>query len=260
MKRMIYQVYVGKRRRLYDHCTNSVKEYCKEHGIDHVVQRSPILMIKPDPFMTNRHPRATQPLGCLPIFEKECAFSYWPKYDQIAIIDSDIWIRPGAPNIFDELDTEDFGGAVERQMPLTKQHRKSVDSYAQAQYRPLRDVEWNWEKNNGADYINMGMMLMNKSFEKYLKGETPHQFLRRQEFKPFIDGKGNWKWSTDQTLLNWWIRKERMKIKQLDWKWNALYTAIDNDKIKEAHFVHFFKQQSLPHNGENIEELMKLVG
>ena len=54
MKRLIYQVYVGKRSKLYDHCVGSVKEYCKKHNIHHEVQRTPILMIKPDVFATNR--------------------------------------------------------------------------------------------------------------------------------------------------------------------------------------------------------------
>ena len=50
-----------------------------------------------------------------------------------------------------------------------------------------------------------------------------------------------------------------MKQKELSWKWNALYTAVSNDKIKEANFVHFFLKDKLPNGGENIEELMKDV-
>jgi len=100
----------------------------------------------------------------------------------------------------------------------------------------------------------MGMMLMNRSFAKYLKGQTPKEFLMRSEFKPFIDGMGPWKWSTDQTLLNYWIKKEKMKVKKLDWKWNGLYTA--NTKIDECYFVHFFLKDKLPQNGENVQELM----
>jgi len=122
MKRLIYQVYVGRRSKLYDHCVDSVDDYCKEHNIDHVVQRTPILRIKPDVFSTNRSRESYEKHGgYLPIFEKENAFTYWPKYDQIAIIDADIWIRPGSPNIFDELTSEyDFGGVVEREMPITE--------------------------------------------------------------------------------------------------------------------------------------------
>ena len=47
--------------------------------------------------------------------------------------------------------------------------------------------------------------------------------------------------------------------KYLDWKWNALYTAIPNNKIKEAYFVHFFLKDKLPNGGENVEELMKTI-
>ena len=85
MKRLIYQVYVGNRTRLYDHCTKSVKEYAEEinrkeiarNRVDYVVQTQPIMRIKPDVFATNRHPRAwEQHGGFLPIFEKENAFNY----------------------------------------------------------------------------------------------------------------------------------------------------------------------------------------
>jgi hypothetical protein len=81
----------------------------------------------------------------------------------------------------------------------------------------------------------------------------------RPRFKDFIDGQGAWKWSTDQTLLNVWVREEKMKLKHLHWKWNALYRAIPNKYLKEAHFVHFFHKVVLPHQGENVEELMKQV-
>jgi hypothetical protein len=103
----------------------------------------------------------------------------------------------------------------------------------------------------------MGVMVINKSLLNYLNGETPRQFLLRPSFKPFIDGLGNWKWSTDQTLLNVWIKEENMKVHDLHWKWNGLFTA--NTKIKECNFVHFFLKQKLPNQGENVNELMGLV-
>ena len=105
--------------------------------------------------------------------------------------------------------------------------------------------------------MNMGMMVMNKSIAKYLNGETPAQFLKRPRFKPFVDGIGPWKWSTDQTLLNTWIKEEPMKVQNLHWKWNGLYTA--NTKIKDCHFVHFFLKDKLPSQGEDVEQLMKDV-
>lgn len=260
MKRLIYQVYVGRRSKLYDLCTNSVSDYCKKYNIDHVVQRTPILRIKPDVFSTNRSKESYEKHGgYLPIYEKENAFSYWSDYDQIAIIDADIWIRPDSPNIFDELTPEyDFGGVVEREMPITEQYRQKIYNYSRMQYGPIR-LDWKWDDKSGGEFMNMGMMLMNKSMSKYLKGQTPHQFINRPEFKQFVDGMGPWKWSTDQTLLNTWIKQEKMNVKHLDWRWNALFKGVKDEHIKDAHFVHFFLKDKLPNRGENVEELMKYV-
>jgi hypothetical protein len=257
MKRLIYQVYVGKKSKLYDHCTASVKAYCEKHNIDYVLQTTPILFIRPDPFLSNRSAECqSRPLP-LPIFEKENAFTYLKSYDQVAIIDSDIWIRPDAPNIFNDFGTDhDFGGVVEREMPITPQYAGKIQNYSRMQYSSIRNVDWKWN-DRGGEFMNMGVMLMNKSIEKYLNGETPKQFLSRPRFKPFIDGVGNWKWSTDQTLLNTWIREEKMKIKNMDWKWNGLFTA--NTKIQECHFVHFFLKDKLPEQGENVAKLMEAV-
>lgn len=99
---------------------------------------------------------------------------------------------------------------------------------------------------HGAPFMNMGMMLMNKSFQPYLKGMGPKEWLTQPAFKGFIDGLGAWKWSTDQTLLNCFVNSSRMKVTHLDYKWNGLYTAIPDDKIKDCHFVHFFLKDKLP--------------
>ena len=261
MKRMIYQVCVGKRSTLYNHCVESVAQYCKAHNIEHIVQKSPILMIKPDVFATNRSKESYEKHGgYLPIFEKENAFTYLPKYDQVAIIDADIWIRPGAPNIFDDLpDDVDAGFVCEREMPITEEYKRKIIGYSKMQYGTLRSIDWKWNASGG-EFFNMGMMVLNsKAILKYLKGETPNQFLRRPDFKPFIDGMGNWKWSTDQTLLNVWVKEEKMNVAHMNFKWNALFNAIPENKVKEAHFVHFFLKDKLPYKGENIEELIKAV-
>ena len=100
MKYMIYQVYLGSESNLYNFCTDSVKNYCKKYNIDYIVQKEPILKIKPDVSVMNRSLQSFQRLGYLPIYEKENAFLYLDQYDAIAIIDADIYIRDTAPNIF----------------------------------------------------------------------------------------------------------------------------------------------------------------
>lgn len=261
MKQLIYQVCLGKRSRLYEHCTESVKQYAERIGADYQVQRQPILRIKPDPFQTNRSRESYEKYGgFLPIFEKENAFAYLKSYDQIAIIDADVWVRPGCTqSIFDDAGTDvDFAGVIERDAPVEDWYVKKLANYTRMQYgmNPIRQM-FDWNHSCGADFYNMGIMVLNKSIEKYLNGETPQQFLARPRFKPFIDGLGGWKWSTDQTLLNVWVKEERMKVKNLHWKWNGLYTA--NQHIQSCNFVHFFLKDKLPQQGENIEELMKHV-
>jgi hypothetical protein len=220
-------------------------------------------MIKPDPFTTNRSKESYEKYGgFLPIYEKENAFTYLKSYDQVSIIDADVWIRPECnESIFEATGTDvDFGGVLERDMPITPQYDRKIANYSRMQYgmNPINKL-FDWNHKAGADFYNMGIMVLNKSIEKYLNGETPKQFLSRPRFKPFVDGMGAWKWSTDQTLLNVWVKEEKMKVKNLPFKWNGLYTGIEMKKIKECNFVHFFLKDKLPNRGENIEELMQNV-
>ena len=137
MKRLIYQVSVGKTSKLYKHCINSVSEYCDKHDIEHYVLTKPKLRINPNPFTSNRSDGASR-LGYLPIYEKENAFDLLPKYDQIAVIDSDIYIRPDSPNIFDDFGTDhSFGAVCEREMPINKQYIAKIQNYSRMQYHNL---------------------------------------------------------------------------------------------------------------------------
>lgn len=260
MKQLIYQVAVGKPSKLYEKCIQSVEYYCKLHNIEHIVQRDPILRIKPDPFNMNRSKESYEKHGgFLPIYEKENAFDYLDQYDQIAIIDADIFIRDNAPNIFDDFDVDKaFGAVVEREMPITPEYKKKIIQYSAMQYNRLNGkVDFN-HNELGFEFFNMGMILLNsKKFKPFLKGQSPREFIERAEFKDFVDGVGAWKWSTDQTLLNYFVKKYQVPVKKMHWKWNGLYTA--NTQIENCHFVHFFLKDKLPAKGENIDELMRNI-
>ena len=262
--RLVYQVCLGQAQnsQLYKKCIESAADYCAKYGFDHHVQTSPILRIKPDVFVTNRSPESYEKHGgFLPIYEKENAFDWFSKgYDQIAIIDADIYIRPDAPNIFDDLGSDyDFGAVVERTMPISGQYAMKIKNYSHMQYTSLTDVQWDWKDWGGAKFYNMGMMVMNKSIVDYLHGEDARQFITRPEFKRFVDGEGAWKWSTDQTLLNWWVKKAEVRVKDMDWKWNTLYKGVKDEFIPEANFVHFFLKDKLPEKGENVNRLQAII-
>jgi hypothetical protein len=260
MKRLVYQVYVGNTNNLYDTCTQSVSEYCKKYGFDHIIQREPILKIKPDMSRTGRSKEAVERLGYLPIYEKEAAFLHIDQYDQIAIIDSDIYIKSTAPNIFEELPTDYAIGVVaEREMPCAKKYKSKIVKYSKSAFEHLTDVDWKWN-DLGAEFYNMGMIVFNsEKLKPYLNGQDPQEFLMRPEFKDFVDGVGFYKWSTDQMLLNWWMKKEGIPVKNMDWRWNGLYKGIEDSCLKDTHFVHFFLKDLLPNRGENIKELLEHI-
>lgn len=261
MKNLIYQVYVGKKSKLYDHCIASVKAYADRIGADHVVLKQPKLWIRPDPFTSNRSKECQARALPLPIYEKENAFEYLDSYDNIAIIDGDVYVREDAPSIFEAFnDAKTFGAVNERDMPVTPEYGAKIANYSRMQYESFGEKLMGPRNKLGWEFMNMGVMVFNKKLKPYLKGNTPEQFINRPEFKPFVDGLGTWKWSTDQTLLNWWIRKERMDLDRMDWKWNGLYTGIHPEALKECYFVHFFLKDKLPDRGENVKELMNVVG
>ena len=263
-KRLIYQVntidpLVGEQSKLYEWCIASVERYCKKYNIDHHVQLYPILKIGPLDWKKSNRSENCRKRGFLPIYEKENAFERFDKYDQIAIIDSDIFIHDHAPNIFDAISPEvDFGGVIEREMPITPEYQNKIKHYSASQYQWLHEKGYGDFKPNklGYEFFNMGMMVMNKSITKYING-TPKEFIQQPEFKRFVDGLGAWKWSTDQTLLNYWVRNSGMKQQHLSWKWNALFKGIRDDWLPKAHFIHFFLKDKLPARGENVNLLMQ---
>jgi len=257
MRRMIYQVKVGPNPpAFYDTCIASVAAYCKKYNIDHIVQTEPELKVRP--LNSCRSERAVERLGYLPIYEKEVAFKWLDNYDQIAIVDGDIFIRDCAPNIFEQLNPDTvFAGVLEKDMPLTGQYINKIKAYSAGQYGALRDVNWNVSQTHGHDFYNMGLMVFSNKIKNYLNGETPLEFIRRPEFERFVNGEGNWKWSTDQTLLNYWVRKSGMKLQNLDWKWNTLFKGVNDEVLPESYFLHFFLSGNLPQKGKEIPSIVK---
>lgn len=247
---MIYQVAVGECPGFYRVCAESVRNYAERMGWDYCLQTDPVLRIVPK--ASQRSANALR-LGYLPIFEKEAAFALLPFYDQIVILDADVYVKPTAPPIgIDGV----FGAVLERDMPLTESYRTKIRKYSEGQYRPLSDADWKWN-SSGAAFYNCGVTVWDRGVLDYLHGETPEQFIRRPEFERFVNGEGHFKWSTDQTLLNYWVKTSGMPTTDLEWKWNALYGAVAD--VSEAYFVHFFLSSKLPKGGEEIPKLIRCL-
>ena len=240
---------MGETPPFYGVCIDSVRSYADRIGAAHVVQQEPILRIAP--LSSSRSENALR-LGYLPIYEKENALALLGEYEQVLILDADVYVKESAPDIFGESDAP-FAGVVEREMPITARYLDKIRKHSLGQFASLSDIDWKWDER-GAEFFNMGVMLLNESLLPYLDGQTPEQFLRRPEFEPFVNGDGHWKWSTDQTLLNWWLKSADIETDHLDWRWNALYGAVQD--ISEAWFVHFFLSAKLDKKGAEIPKLI----
>jgi len=255
MKTLIYQVKVGTVPPFYDICIESVARYCKIHNITHIVQTEPKLKIRP--LNSQRSIQAVERLGYLPIFEKEVAFEYLDEYDATCIIDADIYIRDNSPNIFDQLDNDTvFAGVLEKDMPLTTQYINKIKAYSTGQYSNVANRNWGHTPTFGYEFYNMGLMLFSNKIKRYLNGQTPKEFIQRSEFEKYVNGYGNFKWSTDQTLLNVWVRDSGMQLKNLNWKWNALFKGVRDEVLSESYFIHFFLSNVLPQKGQEIPKII----
>jgi len=255
---VIFQVAVGDiLPNFYDVCMHSVQTYCSKYDIFYIILRIPRLKIKP--LNSHRSKSAVDKLGYLPIYEKENAFELLDQHDNVCIIDSDVYIKEDAPNIFEQMyDPEtEFAGVKEKDMPLTPAYLKKIKTYSIAQYSKLTDIKQEMHPDYGIEFYNMGVMLMSGNMKKDLRGDTPEQFIRRKEFEKFVNGEGSWKWSTDQTLLNYWIKKEKMVTKDLSWKWNVLFKGVKDEALTKAYFIHFFLAANMPKKGEEIPEIIK---
>ena len=160
-------------------------------------------LFPPDVFASNRSTESYEKYGgYLPIYEKENAFEFIDDYDQIAIVDADIYIRPDARNIFEEMAHSPvaFGAVAEREMDLQSWYQNKIINYSRMQYGTLHSNQLDFKPNElGFEFFNMGLMVINcAQFSGYLKGQTPKQFIQRMEFKDFVDGQGAWKWSTER--------------------------------------------------------------
>ena len=73
---------------------------------------------------------------------------------------------------------------------MLKNTKAKLENIPKAPFENLKDVDWKWNEL-GAEFYNMGMMVINsKKFLSYSKGQTAEQFIRRPEFKDFVDGIG----------------------------------------------------------------------
>ena len=242
MRRLVWQVYIGQRRPLWESCLDSIEAYCERHGFEHRVLTEPVLRIVP---LKSQRSEGALRMGYLPIFEKFNAWALLHDFDEIAVIDADVYAKPDAPSIFDVVPSPfPFAAAIEREMPLTEAYAKRIAAYAQGQY----GTPWH-------PFRNMGVTVLRPELLRWLDGQTPEEFIRREEFEPFVNGEGAYRWATEQTLTNTWLERERIPVFSLPWQFNCMYGAVIPEAYDQAHLIHFFNSDKL--SSDDPEEMLR---
>ena len=133
-------------------------------------------------------------------------------YDQVALVDVDTMIHPNAPNFFEETNGE-FSGVNDDLM--VEWVHNSITGYQDM----FPNVKFDW-----TTYFNCGFVVINKKHKDLCKAITDFYYsnedeLRRRQHEILRKG-------TDQTPVNYLVRREGYPITHLNKKWNFTHMHI----------------------------------
>lgn len=217
MKRAVVTITIGKgvqSQAWYSH--PSFRAYAKRIGADFIVfdkQKFP-----------DRHP----------VYEEFQIKDLINKgYKRILYIDTDAFIKPDCPDLFNIVPYEQIGGVYDNR----KNEPGNQDRAVKVQ-RVLGDI--GWEKG----YINAGM---------YVASDVHREIFNIPDKTP------NERW-WDQNIINYNIHKLRFKIFKLDTKFNAMgLYGYPTNQIKDfdAYIIHYAAQGNIPKKLKFLHEKYK---
>ena len=134
------------------------------------------------------------------------------EYDQVAMVDVDTMIHPEAPNFF-ELTDNKFGVVGEDVM--VEWIYNSITGYQDM----FPDVHFDW-----TTYWNNGFIVVNKSHKELCKAITDFYYDNEQELRQ--RQHVTLKKGSDQTPVNYMVRKLEVPVAYLDKRWNFTHMHI----------------------------------
>jgi lipopolysaccharide biosynthesis glycosyltransferase len=191
------------------HTIPRMERYAQQHGVDFRVVSS-----------SSMFQRAT--------------FAYWEEllnlvdsaYHRIIVLDSDILIRRGAPNLFDV----PFNGIA-----MKPSGRVGADFLKRIRSEIAEDFQV-------ADMYNTGVVMISQPFLKSIA-----QHLR--EYCPRVE---NTRYA-DQVYFCVIVKRSGVCPTHLPWRWNQ-HDQVPNFRASLAHFLHFFG----PNKVERVERFLQL--
>lgn len=134
------------------------------------------------------------------------------EYNQVALVDVDTMIHPEAPNFF-ELTKNEF--SVVQEDVMVEWIHNSIQGYQDM----FKDVKFNW-----TTYWNNGFIVINEKHKNLCKDitdfyyENEHELRNRQH--------NTLKKGSDQTPVNYMVRKSGLPITYLDKTWNFTHMHV----------------------------------
>jgi hypothetical protein len=133
-------------------------------------------------------------------------------YNQVALVDVDTMIHPEAPNFFDETNGEYAG--VNDDLMVEWVHN-SIVGYIDM----FPDTKFDW-----TTYMNNGFIVMSPKHKKLCKSITDFYYANEDELRN--RQHHTLKKGSDQTPVNYLVRREGYPITHLSKKWNFTHMHI----------------------------------
>jgi len=208
MKTAIFQILIGPSRN-QEYCIDSVKKYCSKYNIDHFISTKCLIN------------------GPHIMFEKYQLFHLLQsEYERVLYLDADILITPNAKNIFEIYNDENKFYAYDENDLSEHMDR---DKYI---FENDSSIEWPKNNKNKKQYFNGGVMLFSK--------KMLNDFIKAFSFSDIP----NWNdiyYFGDQTIINYWIAKNKIKFETIDHSFNRMDLGKMDEKNERfnSNFIHY---------------------
>tara|TARA_Y100000310_G_scaffold217920_1_gene219033 strand:- start:596 stop:1354 length:759 start_codon:yes stop_codon:yes gene_type:complete len=182
-------------------CFKSWKVWCKKHDVELFVLED---ALQPKGDGTYKVP------GMKPTWQRWHVLDVLEEndvdYDQVALVDVDTMIHPNAPNFFEETNRE-FSGVNDDLM--VEWVHNSITGYQDM----FPDVKFDW-----TTYFNCGFIVINKKHKDLCEAITNFYYSNEDELRS--RQHQTVKKGSDQTPVNYLVRKKGYPITHLNKKWN----------------------------------------
>ena len=234
-KNLIYIVSISDTTSKIDHtkyseyCINSWKYWCHKNNIDLKV-------------ITENDGRCGKV-----VWNKELIFERAEGYEKIGIVDADTMIKWNAPNIFNNFDDE---FCMSRDLVNWNWVHNSIQNYSKFFKNIQLDI---------SSYGNAGVIFFHKLYLPLFKEVFEFYQENKKELDFWDKGGGR-----EQTVLNFFLKKNNVDIKFLDGSWNLLGMHkrgwLKSNHQLPSDIPHFLKYGNIWHfTGFDIEERYAVV-